>query len=155
MQSWYLGTDLVQGSYGDLAYIIRNVFPGRALRVARGYTLPVPQVTWTGSSHIRYMIRICLPRNRDNRYIRYLVIKINVCINVRCEYKCNRFTIFIYCVDWCPPNRHLLQLLFGWGGDVVPTVSCRGRNKHIALSKWKSFTAPEAAKFCFPIPTNF
>lgn len=58
----YPGTDLVQRPYGDLAYIIRDVFPGGALRVPGGLTLPVPQVTWTGNSHIRHMIRICLPR---------------------------------------------------------------------------------------------
>lgn len=36
---------LVQRPCRDLAYIIREVFPGGALRVAGGHTLPVPQVT--------------------------------------------------------------------------------------------------------------
>lgn len=67
-QYWYPGTDLVQGPYRDLAYIIRDVFPGGALWVAGGHTLPVPQVTWAGNSHIRRMIRICLPTNINFRH---------------------------------------------------------------------------------------
>lgn len=46
------GPDLVQGAHGNLADIIRDVFPGGALGVTGGHTLPVPQVLWTGSSHI-------------------------------------------------------------------------------------------------------
>lgn len=67
-QYWYPGTDLVQGPYRDLAYIIRDVFPGGALWVAGGHTLPVPQVTWAGNSHIRHMIRICLTTNISIRH---------------------------------------------------------------------------------------
>lgn len=37
---------LVQGPHWDLAYIIGDVLPGGALRVAGCHTMPVPQVAW-------------------------------------------------------------------------------------------------------------
>lgn len=44
-------SNLVQGSYRNLADIIRDVVPGGALRVTGGHALSVPQVFWTGNSH--------------------------------------------------------------------------------------------------------
>lgn len=43
-------SNLVQGPYRHLADIIRDVFPGGALRVTGGHAPSVPQVFWTGNT---------------------------------------------------------------------------------------------------------
>ena len=49
----YHGSDLVQRAHRNLADIIRNVFPGGALRVTGGHALSVPKVFWTGNDIIK------------------------------------------------------------------------------------------------------
>lgn len=53
------------------------------------------------------------------------------------EYESWRFTVVIDGVDRRPADTHLLQLLFRRGGDVVPAVSCRGR-QNTTQQKWHS-----------------
>lgn len=43
----YSWAHLIQGSHRDFAYVVRDVLPGGALRVAGSHSLSVPQVTYT------------------------------------------------------------------------------------------------------------
>lgn len=109
---WYHGSDLVQGAYRNFADIIRDVFPGGALSITGGHALSVPKVFWTGN-HI-----------------------IKIAVSIQINKVCGCFTVFIHSMHWGSPHRHLLQLLSGWRGNVIPTFSCRGthnREQHQLL----------------------
>lgn len=107
----WCSTDLVQRSHWNLPDIIGDVLPGGALGVARSHSLSVPQVFY-----------------REKESLCDILLKnIQLSLIFQISFKSVGPTVLIYSVDWGQSNGNLLQLLFGWRWDVVPTVSCRER----------------------------
>lgn len=107
----WCSTDLVQRSHWNLPDIIGDVLPEGALGVARSHSLSVPQVFY-----------------REKESLCDILLKnIQLSLIFQISFKSVGPTVLIYSVDWGQSNGNLLQLLFGWRWDVVPTVSCRER----------------------------
>lgn len=106
-------TDLVQRPHRHLGDVVGDELPARALRVAGGDTLSVPQVT------CRWRERGSGAEGKDFNIFFYVAAT---------EYfNLELFTVVIHGENGRPAHRELSEGLPGGRRDVIPAFSCWGR----------------------------